>query len=182
MPAKGYSGSKFKGSMCIEIIDMFAEGKTSSQFCARHNISDNTLHRWLDTYPMFADAWLVANEKAKAYYESLINDHLIEEYKGPKLNMQAIQLIYRTRFEMPQNRIVRLGLTKRTAEEKLESICEAVENGKLTADEAQKLATLVESTIKAKEHEELVKRLEQLEQANKLGASDDDFVEVPSGE
>ena len=133
---------------------------------------------WLDTYPMFNDSYLIAIQKAKAYYAEIINNHLIEEHKGPRLNMQAIQLIYRTRFEMPQNRIVRLGLTQRSAQEKLESICNAVEKGQLTPDEAQKLATLVESTIKASEHEELKRRIEAIEEANKTGVDDDHFKQV----
>lgn len=175
MPAKGYSKSKFKGSMCAEIIEMFEMGETKEQFCARHSISDNTFERWLDTYPTFLDAYYVAIEKAKAYYANLINNHLIEEHKGPKLNMHAIQLIYRTRFEMPQNRIVRVGMNKKTAQEKLESICAAVEKGQLTADEAQKLATLIDSTIKASEYDELKQRVEQIEQAQNVGVDDDGF-------
>lgn len=171
MPAKGYSGTKFKGEMCRQLIEMFAEGKTAEQFCALHSISENTWNRWLDTYPIFLDAFCVANQKAKAYYNNLINNYLVQEHEGPKLNMQAINFIYRVRFQMPQNRIVKLALTKRTAAEKLESICEAVEQGRLTADEAQKLASLVDSTIKAQEHEELKQRLDELEQAYKTKAN-----------
>ena len=179
MPAKGYSKSKFKGEMCIQLIQMFAEGKTSEQFCALYSISEHTFQRWLDTYPMFNDAYLVAIAKAKSFYADLINNHLIEEHQGPKLNMQAIQLIYRTRFEMPQNRIVKLqGIAARTAQEKMDAICQGVEAGHLTADEAQKLASLIDTTIRAQEFDELRERVQQLELARQVGVTDDDFKEV----
>lgn len=179
MPAKGHSKSKFRGIMCIDLIEMFENGDTTEDFCAKHDISEQTFSLWLDTYPTFRDAYLVAMPKAKAYYNRIMKDNLIEEYKGNRLNMRALELIYRTRFEMPNSRLIRLqGFNKKTSQEKLQSICEAVEKGHLTADEAQKLASLIDSTIKAAEHDELRKRVEEIEQASKIGVDNDDFEEM----
>ncbi len=177
MPAKGYSKSKWTGAMCIELIEMFTEGQTREEFCARHSISERTFSTWLDTYPPFFDAYEVAISKAKAYYNRLINNHLIEEHQGPKLNMHAIQLIMRTRFHMPHNRLVKVdGFgTARTVDDKLEALTKSVEAQQLTADEACKLATLLDLAIKVEQHSELRERLEQLEQASKIGVDDEDF-------
>lgn len=179
MGAKGCGKSKFRGTMCQEIIEMFAEGKTASNFCARHSISENTLTRWLDTYPMFNDAYLVAMSKAKDYYDNIAQNYLIEEHNGAKLNTRLYELIMRNRFNMPQTRLVKMqGMAKRTAAEKLDSICEAVEKGQLTASEAQKLASLIDSTIKAQEYDELKARVEEIEKANKIGEDVDYFEDV----
>lgn len=179
MPAKGYSKSKFEGKMCIDLINMFTNGDTREDFCAKYSISEDTFSRWIDTYPMFFDAYMVAIPKAKSYYNKILKDNLIEEYKGSRLNTRALELIMRNRFEMPQNRIVKLaGLNARTSSEKLDAIANGVVNGQLTPDEAQKLCVLVEATIKASSHDELEERIKQIEQANKIGLEDNDFKEV----
>jgi Na+/phosphate symporter len=78
---------------------------------------------------------------------------------------------------MPQNRCVRVdGFGKaRTVNDKLEALTNAVEEQQLTADEACKLASLLDLAIKVEQHGELRERLEQLEQANKIGVDDDGF-------
>lgn len=179
MVAKGWSKSKFSGEMCRELIEMFSKGKGRENFCAKHNICERTFSQWLDKYPMFNDAYMIAHDKAMQYYNDLAQDYLIEEHEGAKLNTRVFNLIMRNRFNMPQNRIVKLkGMTKRSAQDKLDSICNAVEQGQLTADEAQKLASLIDSTIKAAEFDELKSRVEAIEQASKTGADDDEFEEV----
>lgn len=176
---KGHYCSQFRMSMCTEIIEMFAEGKTRSEFCARHNIAQDTFSQWLDKHQLFEDAYITAHEHALAYYDKLAREHLVEEKDGPKLNTRLYELMMRNRFNMPQNRIVKLqGMAQRSAQDKLNSICEAVEKGQLSADEAQKLASIIDSTIKAQEHEELKKRVEAIEQANKIGLDDEGFKEV----
>lgn len=179
MVAKGWSKSKFRGEMCRELIEMFSQGKGRENFCAKHNICTRTFSEWLDKYPMFNDAYMIAHDKAMQYYNDLAQEHLIEEHEGAKLNTKVFNLIMRNRFNMPQNRFVKLqGIAKRSAQDKLDSICSAVEKGQLTAEEAQKLASIIDSTIKAAEYDELKARVEAIEQANKIGADDEDFKEV----
>lgn len=179
MPAKGHSKTKFKGSMCIDIINMFAQGKTRAQFSAKHNICKITFDMWLDKYPMFLDAYIRASEKARAYYDDLAQKYLVEEHKGPKLNTKLFELIMRNRFHMPATRIVKLeGMAKRTVEEKLQSICDAIAKGHITPDEAQKLACLIDSTIKSDEHDKLKKMIEEIQEAKALGMDNDGFIEV----
>lgn len=179
MVAKGHSKSKFNHSMCVELINMFQQGKTRAAFCARHNISEQGFSQWVEKYPLFADAYDVALAKAKKYYEDIAHDHLIEEHQGPKLNTKLFGMIMRNRFEMPQNRIVKLrGMAARTSEDKLNAICEAIEAGSITPDEAQKLASLVNVSISAQQFEDVLERLEQIEQRGKIGMSDDGFEEV----
>ena len=179
MPAKGHSKTKFEGKMCIDIIKMFAQGKTRAQFSAKYNICKRTFDTWLDKYPMFYDAYIRANEKARAYYDDLAEQYLIEEHKGPKLNTRLYEIIMRNRFEMPATRIVRLeGMAKRSVDDKLQAICDAVAKGLITPDEAQKLGSLIDSTIKADEHAKLKKMIQEIIEAKALGVDNDGFVEV----
>ena len=85
----------------------------------------------------------------------------------------------RNRFEMPQNRIVKLrGMAARTSEDKINAICEAIEAGYITPDEAQKLASVITAGITARQADEFAQRIEQIEQASVIGMSDDGFEEV----
>ena len=60
----------------------------------------------------------------------------------------------------------------------LKHLMNAVEDGELTPDEAQKLGSLIEVSLKVKVTQELEKRIDQIEQAQKVGLTDDDFEEV----
>lgn len=179
MPAKGYSKTKFDLSMCSEIINIFSQGGGRDTFSSRYSISRDTFDRWLDTYPLFLDAYMIAQEKAMQYYNDLAKQHLIESKESDKMNTRVFELIMRNRFHHPSTRFVKTrGLTGRTAQEKVDSICYGVESGELTPDEAQKLASLVNVSISAEQIDELRKRIEQIEQASAIGISDDGFEEV----
>lgn len=179
MPAKGYSKTKFDFSMCSEIINIFSQGGGRDTFSSRYSISRDTFDRWLDTYPMFLDAYMVAQEKAMQYYNDLAKQHLIESKEGDKMNTRVFELIMRNRFNHPNTRFVKTkGLTGRTAQEKVDSICKGVEEGQLTPDEAQKLAALVNVTISAQQFDEFEKRIEQIERLNRIGVNEDGFEEV----
>jgi len=177
--AKGHSKTKYRESMCLEIINMFHEGMTRSQFCARYTISECTFSMWLDCQPLFNDAYIVAHEKARAYYDSLAMNYIVEEKDGARLNTKLYELVTRNRFSMPSTRFVKVqGLSARTPEEKIDAICRAVESGQLTPDEAQKLSTLIGAAVNAEQLGELKNKVEQIEQAQKIGVSNDGFEEV----
>lgn len=178
-------GSKYKECMCIEIMQMFDEGKTRSQFCAKHSISNNTFEAWRKRHWLFDTAYQVAHEKARGYYDKLRADHLIMEFSEEGnaitgLNHALFNRMYNTRFNIPDKRAVKvkaLGNAK-TEREMLSSIMQAVEDGELTPDEAQKLANLIDVSLKVKVSQELEERINQIEQAQKVGLNDDDFEEV----
>jgi hypothetical protein len=171
--------TKFRVSMCVEIINMFSAGKSRAQFCARHKISKRTFDNYLDRYPMFADAYDAAQEQAKAYFDAMAIDNMIEEPQGPKLNTRLYELTLRNRFEMPGTRIVKLeGLAARSAQDKIDAICLGVQEGKLTPDEAQKLSSLINVSISAQQFDEMLGRIEKIEQCDKIGLDDDGFEEV----
>lgn len=180
MAAKGHSGTKYRDTMPAQIIKMFSEGKSRSYFCAHHSISENTFKLWQEKYPEFAEAYLIAKQKAKKWYEDLAQQHLVEEFEGPKLNTKLWSMQMRNRFGMTEHRRLKIeGLKKaNNYQEQMQSVVDELADGNLTGSEALQLSRLIETGVKVFESTELLKRVEQIEQSQKTGLADDDFKEV----
>ena len=179
-------GSKYSHSMCLEIIQMFAQGKTRSQFCALHTISNNTFEAWRKKYKLFDRACEAAHDAARAYYDAMRDRHLINEIDLDSKTMTGINhaifnRMYNTRFNIPDKRLVRVkGLGKaKTERDMLRALTKAIDEGELTPDEAQKLASLIDVSLKIKGTQELEDRLNALEKAHVSGFNEDEFEEVP---
>ena len=178
-------GSKYKDAMCLEIIKMFETGATRSAFCAKHTISNDTFETWLRQHWLFKTAYKAAHEKARAHFDKFRDEHLeilFDEEGRPVsgVNHALFNRMYNARFNIPDKRAVKLkGMGKaETERDMLKNLLKAVEDGQLTPDEAQKLGSLIEVSLKVKVTQELEARLAQVEQAQKVGLTDDDFEEV----
>ena len=169
--------SKYKSTMPQELINMFAMGDDRSHFCKKYNISTRTFHDWINTNPQFAEAYEIAKEKAKAHFLNVAMDHLVEEPEGPRLNTKLWSMLMRNRFELTEHRKLKIEGLKRAQnfQEQMQSILDELAKGNLTGSEAQQLAKLVETGVSVNQHTEMAKRIEELEKADKLGASDSDF-------
>lgn len=177
-------GSKYSEAMCLEIIDMYSQGKTRAQFCAKHTISDDTFNKWRKVHKLFDAACLVAHNKARAYYDNLRDSHLINEIDLEEKSMTGINYalfnrMYNARFNIPDKRAVKVKALGKAKDERsmLKAIMKAVSEGELTPDEAQKLAGLIDISLKVKQVQELEARLESLEKAQSLGFGDSDMIE-----
>lgn len=180
-------GSKYSDSMCLEIINMFSQGKTRSQFCAKHTISNNTFEAWRKKHILFARACEVAHEAARSYFDALRDAHLVNEIDLENKSMTGINhalfnRMYNTRFNIPDKRAVTVKALGRAKDERamLKSIMKAVSDGELTPDEAQKLASLIDISLKIKTTQELEDRLNILEKAQTTGFHDNAFEEIES--
>lgn len=181
-------GSKYSESMCLDIIQMFGRGETRSNFCAKHAIGNNTFERWRKRHKLFDRACEVAHECARSYFDKLRDSHLINEIdldtkSMTGLNHALFNRMYNTRFNIPDKRAVRVnGLGKaKTEKDMLKAIMKAVDEGELTPDEAQKLASLIDLSIKVDQNVSQESRIKAIEEARKIGAGDEGFIEVPDG-
>lgn len=179
-------GSKYSESMCLEIIEMYSKGKTRAQFCARHTISDDTFNKWRKVHKLFDAACFAAHNKARAYYDELRDSHLEQEIDLETKSMTGINhalfnRMYNTRFNIPDKRAVRVkGLGKAKDEkEMLKCLMKAVDCGELTPDEAQKLASIIDVSLKVKDKVELEARITAIEDSQKIGVDEDGFKEEP---
>ena len=174
-------GSKYSESMCLEIINMFNEGKTRSQFCAKHTISNDTFEKWKKKHKLFNAAYIAAHEKARAYYDELRQEYLVQEFEGESINWGLFNRMYNARFNIPDKRLITVKALGKAKDEKemLKSIMKAISDGELTPDEAQKLASLIDLSIKIDQNVTQEARIKAIEEAQKLGVDNDGFVEVP---
>lgn len=179
-------GSKYSETMCLEIIQMYSQGKTRAQFCAKHTISDDTFQKWRKVHKLFDAACFAAHNKARAYYDDLRDSHLINEIDLDTKSMTGINhalfnRMYNARFNIPDKRTVKVkGLGKAKDEKSmLKALMKAIEEGELTPDEAQKLASIIDLSIKVDQNVSQEARLKAIEEAQKIGVSDEGFEEVP---
>jgi len=182
-------GSKYSDSMCLEIIQMFSEGKTRSMFCAKHTICNDTFEKWRKRHKLFDRACDIAHDKARAYFDRMRDEHLLSEIDLENKSMTGINhavfnRMYNTRFNIPDKRTVKVkGLGKSKDErDMLKALTKAIDEGELTPDEAQKLASLIDVSLKIKNTQELEDRLTVLEKSQAVGFNDGEFEEVPDNE
>ena len=83
-------------------------------------------------------------------------------------------------FNLPAQRKLKVkGLaSKKKIHDKMGALLKSIEDGELTSLEAVQISRVVESVVKINEHSELEERISQIEQAQKIGAGDEDFEEV----
>ena len=179
-------GSKYSESMCLEIINMYSQGMTRAQFCAKHTISDDTFNKWRKVHKLFDAACFAAHNKARAYFDALRDSHLINEIdldtkSMTGLNHALFNRMYNTRFNIPDKRAVKVKGLGKAKDEKamLKCLMAAVDAGELTPDEAQKLASIIDVSLKVKDKIELEQRITAIENANQIGVEDEGFKEEP---
>jgi hypothetical protein len=177
-------GSKYSETMCLEIIDMFSEGKTRAQFCARHTICNDTFEKWRKRHPLFNRACDIAHDKARAYYDQMRDAHLLSEIDLENKSMTGINhavfnRMYNARFNIADKRAVKVKGLGKAKDEKamLKCLMAAVDSGELTPDEAQKLASIIDVSLKVKDKVELEARITAIENANAIGVDDEGFKE-----
>jgi len=180
MSSKWTNESPYKESMKAELPVRFAKGETMEEFCADHDISEQTFWRWCESKPDFAAVYEVAKSKAKAYYLKLGREYMIEEHEGARLNLGLYNRTMNTRFNLPQQRRIKIAqlAEAKSANDKLDAILKAVEKGELTSMEATQMSRLIETVVKVQEHTEFEDRLKAVEAASDSGVGDTEFKEV----
>jgi len=185
MPAKGmkFGQSKYQETMPQELIDLFTKGKDRENFCSKHNISGITSDQWLSKHKDFSDAYVIAKQKAKQWFNDLAQKHLVEEHEGPKLNTKLWSMMMRNRFELTEHRKLKmLGLDKaKSFADQMKVVMNELAQGNLTGSEAQQIAKLIETGVNVYEATELEKRVAEIEKANRIGVSDSEFKEEADG-
>lgn len=185
MPAKGmkFGESKYKDTFPKELIKMFTQGKDREDFCADNDISYKTFDLWLAKHKEFAEAYEVAKIKAKVWFNQKARDHLVQKHEGDKLDAKLWSMMMRNRFELTEHRKLKmLGLDKaKSFADQMKLVIAELAAGNLTGSEAQQIAKLIETGVSVYDSSVLEARVAEIEKANRLGVSDDEFKEEPDG-
>lgn len=162
------------------LLRMFKKGKTRAQFCAWLEISQRTFNKWLDRHPDFAKAYEVGQEAARAHFEAIAHEHLVEEHKGPKLNTALYNRMMNTRFNVPYQRKLKIkNIAKaKTIKDKFDAFLKEVEAGEFTAEEITGLTSMFDQAVKVGKYDELEQRLKEIEEAQQVGVNAEEFKEV----
>lgn len=163
-----FGASKYTDAFCEQIIEMFTLGKTVANFCAFIGIGKDTFCKWRRKYERFDRAVIVAEQCARDYWDNVRDKWLVEDPDGKKMNWGAFNKMYSTRFNIPDKRPVKVkGLSKSKDERQmLKCLTTALDEEEITPDEAQKLTSLIEVSLKIKNTSELEDRLVALEHVN----------------
>lgn len=174
-----FGQSKYKETMPQELIDLFAKGKDREHFCSKHNIAACTFDLWLEKHQEFADAYEIAKQKGKQWFNDLAQKHLVQKHEGDKLDTKLWSMMMRNRFDMTEHRKLKIeGLKQaKNFNDQLHQIYKELAKGNLTGSEAQQLAKLIETAVKVHEVTELEKRIADIERVNRTGVADEDFKE-----
>src|SRR5690606_28281091 len=97
------------------------------------------------------------------------------------LNHALFNRMYNTRFNIPDKRAVKVKGLGKAKDEKamLKALMMAIEDGELTPDEAQKLASIIDLSIKVDQNVSQEARIKAIEESQKIGINDEGFEEVP---
>lgn len=140
---------------------VFKNGKDIAHFCREAEISRPSFFYWVNEYPEFKEAYEAARETARAHWEDIGEEGIHAEH----FNYNIWWRIMFNRFDLPATR--RVALPKLTEADSFKArfklVEQEVEQGKVTPEEALKLANFIGVGAKIELAEGLEERLKALE-------------------
>lgn len=176
---QGWEPKEFTPSHCVDLIKCMAKGRGFQHFASMNNLSRATFYRWVQAYPDFSLAYQIGKIKADDYLIALLDEYKIEiGVEGTeKLNIaiwKELQKVTRTAVDQKESTMLTLSGSARTM---MTSVLDALGQGLIELEEAERLAKLIETAQRITETSELMARIEELEQALTSGVKQDEFKE-----
>jgi len=146
------------------LIDQFMQGRGISAFCYGAEICEKTFNNWVNTHKDFSEAYSIAKQMSKLWWEQKANDHLVN-FTGETFNTTLWSIIMRNKFNYTEHRKIEIPELKKakTLKAQIKCIMDYVSDNKLTANEANQVSNLVLACMKVDENMELRKKVEELE-------------------
>ena len=161
MPKSHRFDKKYDESFCSKLVELRSQGLDISAVCVELNISRETYYNWQDEYPEFKAAVVKGTEACKRWWFECARNNMTNKHFNDRQWSNMVRLM----FEMPEKgRKVSLPELRdcTTVEEKQQVIEAAISDGRLTDSEAANVLKIIECSIKAQEHDRLVKEIEEL--------------------
>ncbi len=141
------------------LISVFKEGNDIAAFCAKFTICRATFTNWVNRNPDFADAYRIARELARSWWEQKAIDHLSD----PHFNQNVWRLMMRNRFDMTDTRVVPVPFkANQSPKQQYEVLMKEIALGNVTPEEAIKLVNFVCAGVKIEESTVIRQDLDKL--------------------
>jgi Bacteriophage Sf6, terminase small subunit-like len=133
--------SKYQDIYCADIIKHFENGGNIYSFCVEKSVDRTTVYEWIEAHKDFSHAYNRAQDLGKAYFMRKLQDNLANKEIQPVI----MQMWGRYAYSIANDAAVRLPklLTVKHPEQKMAVLQEAVAQGSITPDQAQKITTLI---------------------------------------
>lgn len=149
----------YKPEYCQKLIDSGIKGDSLAQFCSSIQKPIKTFETWCLANPDLQAAKLMYQTHAKAYWDGMLNKHIIERPEGKKLNSAHFKWLQQDRFKpIVYFRDVK-DLMKCS-----EDVLLAVSRGQLHSDDAVKFSKIIADVASIQQHAEMWKAIEELKE------------------
>lgn len=143
-----------------QLIEQFEKGWEVVDFCAHNNIAERTFYYWLEDFKEFAEAYEIAQAKAKAWLHDKGRKGMLQ---GKDFNATVWSILVRNRCRMSEHRTVKLDFAScKTSLEKIQLLDREISAGTLTTSEAKHLAEYIKACADVNEKTEVAKQVDEL--------------------
>jgi len=146
------------------MLKVFSEGHDIAAFCSHFGMCRDTFFSWLKRFPDFAQCYKDAKEKSRIWWEI----KGMEGLNNPHFNQNVWRLMMRNRFDMADTRIVPVPFrANNSPKQNFNVLNKEIAEGRVTPDEAIKLANYICSGLKVEEASKMRVEIDML--MEKLG-------------
>lgn len=166
-PAQRKSQDAYKKEYCELIVDMFSKGASMANFCIAVGHPRKTVYVWIDKHPEFEHAYHMARECGKAYRDETIIQNAWKSNAEDASNFDGnlYHKLTTPRFKDMEMEAVGFKELRNTDNltELLSKVSEWAALGQLDTQQARVIGDLISTSLKAKEQDVILKKLEELE-------------------
>lgn len=151
---------QYQQRYCDEIVGLGRQGYHVYEMGMHFNVTKKTLYNWAKKHPEFAVAFDTAVQYSKAYYQCLLRENSLNR----DLNPHAFKFHFKffNEFKEDANVKMPMGFAKMSAGDQCRAVMQELENGELSAAEAEKLINLIKVGLSVEQEVELAPMLEKL--------------------
>lgn len=158
-----------------DLIRLAMLGKSVAHCCADWGICRKTFYNWAAANPEFLHAYARAREIINAFWIDKAEQGVLErgdESGYTKTNQHVLKMLWgANQISSDDRAIIIPGFAEaKTDADKTRCVLDALGNGDITANEADRFLSVLEKGLKIGEATELLERIAKLEEANGVEA------------
>jgi len=165
---KKFAQNEYRSEYCELVKEVFGSGGSMADFCVKIGHGRKMVYQWIDRYPStFGKAYEMARELGKVYRDNTLkaNLYVTNDPQGENFNAALYHKMTAPRFKDMESETPNLKLFKKTQNlmGAMQRIMELTASGQLDVQQSRALSELLTTTMKIKEQEVILKKIEELE-------------------